>query len=95
MQRHFPQILFDHSICSKHTFYALSLGIVASSPAFTTTAFKAFVDVAKETMDSTASLIKFGPQKSVNFTGAVAENVDAVKKSLDDVVANLTIPDYS
>ncbi|MDR1208081.1 MAG: leucine-rich repeat domain-containing protein, partial [Holosporales bacterium] len=40
-------------------------------------------------------LIKFGPQKSVNFTGAVAENVDAVKKSLDDVVANLTIPDYS
>ncbi|MDR1207893.1 MAG: leucine-rich repeat domain-containing protein [Holosporales bacterium] len=85
MQKHLSKILFGESICSKHTFYALSLGIVASSSAFTTTAFKASIDVAKGAMDNTASLIRSGPQKSTNFTGAVAENVDAVKKFLDDV----------
>ncbi|MDR1207952.1 MAG: leucine-rich repeat protein, partial [Holosporales bacterium] len=90
MQQYLSKFLFGQSICFKHTFYALASAIISSSySAFATTTLKASLDIAKSAMDSTASIIRFGPQNSTNFTEAVAENVDAVKKFLDDMFVSV------
>jgi hypothetical protein len=94
MQIHFPKFLFGHSICSKPAYYALSLGIVASSPAFATTPLKVFIDAADNALNGMAELIKAGPVSSPNYREAVGDNVIAVQNAFHNVLATVP-PDIS
>jgi hypothetical protein len=92
MQKHLSKILFGHSIYSKHVFYALSLGLVASSSAFATTELEVLIDTAENALDNTADLARRGPPSSVIFHDLLAQNILAVKSAFSNVLTYVKPP---